>query len=208
MANTTQALWIVIIALSVSCAILLSLVIKSSYFKNQNNSTDIYGGYYGKVYPPKVQGEGSKDAKTGTKAEEVQPEGPNADLWHGFRLSPYVIPVHYDLLLHPDILSEKFTGQVNITVNVTRGIGALVVHKYKTLDISDSSVISVSDGRYIAVNRSFEYEPNEFWVIQTQKELVGGEVYVIRLTFGGALTGSIVGLYKSTYTNKKLNTSR
>ncbi|KAG1685470.1 Glutamyl aminopeptidase [Nymphon striatum] len=202
MANTTQALWIVIIALSVSCVILLSLVIKSSYFSNQNNSTDAYGGYYGKVYP-----ENTPNASDKPGSKDPQAETPDTEQWHDFRLSHHIIPVHYDLLLIPDIHSENFTGEVNITVNVTESVGTVIIHKYKTLDIFSSWVTSEPGGMSVAVDRSFEYVPNEFWVIQMKEELVGGQSYVVHLTFGASLTGSIVGLYKSTYTNKKLNTT-
>lgn len=58
------------------------------------------------------------------------------------------------------------------------------------------------------VTKSFEYKPNEFLVIQTGAELQSGRQYVVRMTFGASLVTGLIGFYKSTYTNKKLNTTR
>ena len=54
--------------------------------------------------------------------------------------------------------------------------------------------------RQVAVKRAFEYEPNEFWVVQTGRPLSAGN-YTLSLAFAGNLTRSITGLYRSVYTN-------
>ena len=48
------------------------------------------------------------------------------------------------------------------------------------------------------VKYSFHYEPNQFWVVQTEKEVPKGSVN-LNLEFSGYLTHGIVGFYKSTY---------
>ena len=50
------------------------------------------------------------------------------------------------------------------------------------------------------MKRSFEYEPNEFWVVQTERRIAAGN-YTLQLEFTGNLTRSITGLYRSVYTN-------
>ncbi|CAM1298657.1 ENPEP (predicted) [Pycnogonum litorale] len=196
MANRTQALWIVIIALAVSCAVLLSLVIKSSYFKGENNagknssSEENQPGIRADDYPQRIE----KDH--GHKPEE-------AKAWHDFKLPTHIVPLHYDLYLFPNMTTERFYGEVNITVNVTKVTNVLIVHKYKTLNVTRSALITSGSDRVVV--DAFEYIPNEFWVMETKTPLKPDKKHVLHLTFDGPLTGSIVGFYKSTYRNNKLN---
>lgn len=140
MAHTTQALWIVIIALSVSCAVLLSVVIKSTYFKDDDtNSTEVYGD---ERYPASQKPRGRDHL---LEDDEEHVAGAGMGPWHDFRLSKHVLPEHYDLMLKPNISGDTFEGQVNITVNVTRNTDTVIVHKHHTLNVYESRVYSIDD---------------------------------------------------------------
>lgn len=91
-----------------------------------------------------------------------------------------------------------FTGKVTILIGVTAPIKYLVSH-VKKLNIS-STMLKRADGREVSVQRAFEYKPNEFWVVVPDEVLQPGN-YSLILDFAGTLTGSIVGFYRSTYTN-------
>ncbi|CAL1528260.1 unnamed protein product, partial [Lymnaea stagnalis] len=58
----------------------------------------------------------------------------------------------------------------------------------------------------IEISRTFNYLPNEFFVIESKAVLEGP--VTIRLEFTGSLTKALDGIYKSTYINTKTNKTR
>lgn len=137
----------------------------------------------------------------GYTTESVEPE---KNPWEDFRLPKYIIPLHYDLLLYPNIQNDTFSGNVNITVNVTRNTNFFVVHAYR-LVIQDSKVSEYRTGAELAVSRSFLYDPHEYYVIETNETVEPG-IYKLSFSFYGSLVGSIVGFYKSRYTDRNNQT--
>lgn len=129
-------------------------------------------------------------------------ESSNSDVnpWEYFRLPNYIIPLHYDLLLHPNIQNDTFTGSVNITVNVTRPTSVFVVHAYR-LAVTDSKVFDRSAEEEISIATSFIYDPHEYFVMETEKKVDPG-TYKLSYNFFGSLVGGIVGFYKSRYRDR------
>ncbi|XP_043192458.1 glutamyl aminopeptidase-like isoform X2 [Amphibalanus amphitrite] len=91
-----------------------------------------------------------------------------------------------------------FTGTVDILIRVSKKRSHLVTHS-KFLNITRTS-LTRPGGDTVKVKRAFEYEPNEFWVVQTGQPISPGN-YTLSLEFSGNLTRSITGLYRSVYTN-------
>ncbi|KAF6213765.1 hypothetical protein GE061_011487 [Apolygus lucorum] len=110
-----------------------------------------------------------------------------------------VTPLHYDIFLNPDIEKGEFTGRLNITLNVTSSKDHIILHS-KLLNITSSQVFA-TDGTFVPVKCSFEYAPNEFWVVVLSHAINPGK-YSLRLDFNGSMVGSLVGLYRSSYTKK------
>ncbi|GFT62087.1 glutamyl aminopeptidase, partial [Nephila pilipes] len=123
--------------------------------------------------------------------------------WLDFRLPKTVIPVHYDLLLHPDLNVDTFSGTVNISVNVTATTQHFVVHAYR-LNIRH---VQVSDARQkvLTVEKHFAYSPHEYFVVSMEEKVKPGS-YKLRFKFGGTLNGTIIGFYESRYKNNKNET--
>ena len=141
-----------------------------------------------------------------------------------YRLPADVLPVHYRLSLHPDLETGLFTGKlsagffwfdifgllvltgdfclsgsVDIFVNTTRGRDCFIVHaKYLSVESTKLRDGHDADGAVLPVKDAFEYEPNEFWVVDVGYPVPPGE-YTLSLTFSGSLTRDIVGFYKSVY---------
>ena len=122
-----------------------------------------------------------------------------------YRLPTDTLPIHYDISLHPDFTTDRFSGVVYISITTTAPRNFLLVHT-KFLNISSTHVYGnhvTSPGADISIGRAFEYAPNEFWVIQLNDQLPAGN-YTIHLEFNGSLNrGDIVGFYRSTYKNDK-----
>ncbi|XP_014246647.1 glutamyl aminopeptidase-like isoform X2 [Cimex lectularius] len=105
-------------------------------------------------------------------------------------------PIHYDLFLDPCIEEGVFYGRVAITIETKAPRDHLIVH-VKYLNVT-STQLFLPDQSAISVKKAFEYEPNEFWVIQVEYTLPAGK-YLLKLDFNGSLTKSIVGFYRSSY---------
>ena len=113
-----------------------------------------------------------------------------------YRIPTITLPYHYDLYLHPDLEGGDFTGEVTILIGVTSPINYLLAH-VKKLNVTSTKLMM--GGKEVAVKESFEYTPNQFWVVVPEDTLLPGN-YSLSLQFSGTLTGSIVGFYRSMYT--------
>ena len=138
--------------------------------------------------------------------------------WKNHRLPVHIIPVHYDLTLHPDFYQSDgkpgtFTGNVSILINVTGTTGSrhFLVH-VKSLTIDETSVglchTSMSSdcgaaSTPLAIARTFEYAENEFLVVEMERPVEPGSLVVIRVQFKGSLENGINGLYRSRYTDSR-----
>ena len=116
-----------------------------------------------------------------------------------YRIPESTIPYHYDLTLLPNLNTAWFTGHIDITIGVTKSMSYLVTHT-KFLNISNTE-LKDSSGRKIKLKKSFEYEPNEFWVVLPEKKL-NPDNFTLSLDFDGYLKRGIVGFYMSEYTTK------
>ncbi|XP_077395201.1 glutamyl aminopeptidase [Festucalex cinctus] len=126
--------------------------------------------------------------------------------WKNFRLPDYVKPVHYDLLLEPDLDDDTYSGTVDIQVEVSKPTRHLWLHIRETF-VSDMPRLKWLDKhgeqKHVSVKSCFEYKPQEYVVVEATEELPvtgPGEVYVLSLDFQGWLNGSLVGFYRVTYT--------
>ncbi|XP_072221917.1 glutamyl aminopeptidase [Leuresthes tenuis] len=126
--------------------------------------------------------------------------------WRNFRLPDYVNPVHYDLHLEPDLVDDTYTGTVDIQVQVSKPTRHLWLHIRETFvsAMPRLKMLSSQGGqREVAVKSCFEYQPEQYVVVEATEELAATgpeEVYVLSLDFQGWLNGSVVGFYRVIYT--------
>ncbi|XP_061890860.1 glutamyl aminopeptidase [Entelurus aequoreus] len=128
--------------------------------------------------------------------------------WKNFRLPDYVRPVHYDLLLEPDLDDDTYTGTVEIYLEVSKPSRHLWLHIRDTF-VREKPRLRLQDGKgrqeQVSVRSCFEYRPQEYVVVEATQELPAtgpGETYVLTLDFQGWLNGSVVGFYRVVYTEE------
>ena len=121
--------------------------------------------------------------------------------WKELRLPRSVIPMHYEITLYPDFYGNNawFYGNETVNIDIIEATRHIMIH-INYLNITGTSLEDGS-GRSIEINRTFEYKPNQFLVIETKEMLRQGQKVKLKISFDGSLTRSIVGLYKSVYTN-------
>ncbi|NXA15016.1 AMPE aminopeptidase, partial [Sapayoa aenigma] len=122
--------------------------------------------------------------------------------WRLFRLPTYVKPVHYDLEIKPEMERDIYSGTVNISIALEKPTSNLWLHLRET-KITEMPTLQKSSGQQIALNECFEYQPQEYIVMKAAAELPvtdESDPYMLTLKFQGWLNGSLVGFYRTTYT--------
>lgn len=118
-----------------------------------------------------------------------------------WRLPHAIKPLFYDLFLHPDFDTQRFSGNVSIRLDVSRPISFVAVHA-KFLNITATGLVRNLAGddstREIPILRAFAYPGFDYWVTELDEPLDVGE-YTLRLLFNGKLSGKITGFYSSSY---------
>ncbi|XP_004380316.1 glutamyl aminopeptidase [Trichechus manatus latirostris] len=122
--------------------------------------------------------------------------------WKDFRLPDYINPVHYDLEMKPLLEEDRYTGSVTIYINVSADTPYLWLHLRET-KITQLPVLKKPSGEQVQVRRCFEYTKQEYVVVEAEEPLPpssGDGTYLLTMEFAGWLNGSLVGFYKTTYT--------
>ncbi|XP_066509229.1 endoplasmic reticulum aminopeptidase 1-like isoform X2 [Hoplias malabaricus] len=122
--------------------------------------------------------------------------------WNKMRLPVSVSPIHYDLLIHPNLSSLDFSGSVKIQVEVHEETNTIVLHS-KDLNISKAILLGPAGAQSQSL-RVLEYPAyQQIALISNDMVLKKGGVYVIELEFVAKLSESFHGFYKSTYRTSK-----
>uniref|UniRef100_A0A8C7JHR0 Aminopeptidase n=1 Tax=Oncorhynchus kisutch TaxID=8019 RepID=A0A8C7JHR0_ONCKI len=107
--------------------------------------------------------------------------------WVHMRLPETVSPIHYDLLVHPNLTSLDFTGAVQIQLQVFEDTSTIILHS-KELQIAKAEPLQV-----------LEYPAFHQLALMSDVLLVRGGMYKVRLEFSANLSDSFHGFYKSSY---------
>ncbi|KAH0500792.1 Glutamyl aminopeptidase [Microtus ochrogaster] len=122
--------------------------------------------------------------------------------WTNFRLPDFITPVHYDLEVKPFMDEDRYTGTVTISISLSKPTHSLWLHIRET-KITKLPELVTPSGKKVSIQRCFEYKQQEYVVVQAEEELAatsGDSVYLLTMEFAGWLNGSLVGFYRTTYT--------
>ncbi|XP_063493298.1 glutamyl aminopeptidase isoform X3 [Symphalangus syndactylus] len=122
--------------------------------------------------------------------------------WKNFRLPDFFNPVHYDLHVKPLLEEDTYTGTVSISINLSAPTRHLWLHLRDTR-ITRLPELKRPSGDQVQVRRCFEYKKQEYVVVEAEGELTpssGDGLYLLTMEFAGWLNGSLVGFYRTTYT--------
>ncbi|KAI4882934.1 hypothetical protein NFI96_030329, partial [Prochilodus magdalenae] len=118
------------------------------------------------------------------------------------RLPLTVSPLHYHLLIHPNLTSLDFSGSVKIQVEVHEETNTIVLHS-KDLNITKALLLrsAVGEGQVLKVLEYPAYQ--QIALVSDSMVLKKGGMYDIELEFVAKLSESFLGFYKSTYRTRE-----
>ncbi|KAM3867544.1 endoplasmic reticulum aminopeptidase 2 [Diretmus argenteus] len=119
--------------------------------------------------------------------------------WSRLRLPRYIVPLHYHLLLHPNLTTLSFTGSLRIQIHVQNDTNWVVLHS-KDLEISKATILDqnlthLSD-KVIPVLHNAAHEQA---AIFSPRVLNAGQTYFLYIEFRAELTEGFYGFYRSNY---------
>ncbi|TRY65921.1 hypothetical protein DNTS_026618 [Danionella cerebrum] len=118
------------------------------------------------------------------------------------RLPDTIFPLHYHLLIQPNLTHLDFIGNVQIQILVRQDTKSIILHS-KDLRISNPRLLNSETGR-IQPLKLLEYPYfQQIALISEDAVLKRGHVYSVELDFGASLSESFHGFYKSTYRTSK-----
>ncbi|OCT98568.1 hypothetical protein XELAEV_18010807mg [Xenopus laevis] len=122
--------------------------------------------------------------------------------WESLRLPTFAAPLHYDLLIHPNLTTLTFSGLTKVTVTVTQKTSFLILHS-KHLEITKTIIERKLGHKPVLQDLLLLENPvNEQIAVLTADPLIPGENYTIYIEYNANLSQSFHGFYKSTYRTK------
>uniref|UniRef100_A0A8C3JE15 Aminopeptidase n=1 Tax=Calidris pygmaea TaxID=425635 RepID=A0A8C3JE15_9CHAR len=117
--------------------------------------------------------------------------------WREVRLPKDVVPLHYHLLIHPNLTTLTFAGTAAIEVTVSQRTSAVVLHS-KRLRIARAAV-EPGHGHPLQETQVVEHQALEQVALLTPEPLQAGHNYTLHIQYLANLSESFHGFYKSTY---------
>ncbi|KAK2508604.1 hypothetical protein MC885_015744 [Smutsia gigantea] len=121
--------------------------------------------------------------------------------WHELRLPNRVIPLHYDLFVHPNLTSLDFVASEKIEVLVRDATKFIILHS-KDVEIMNATLHSEEDLRYKKPGEKLNvlsYPAYQQIALLVPEKLTANLRYYVAIDFQAKLADGFKGFYKSTY---------
>ncbi|XP_054434263.1 endoplasmic reticulum aminopeptidase 2 [Pteronotus mesoamericanus] len=121
--------------------------------------------------------------------------------WRELRLPSMVIPIHYDLSVHPNLTSLDFVASEQIEVLVRDATQFIILHS-KDLEITNATLHSEEDLRYRKPGKRLNvlsYPAHQQIALLVPEKLLADLRYYVAIDFQAKLADVFQGFYKSTY---------
>ncbi|XP_067838984.1 leucyl-cystinyl aminopeptidase isoform X2 [Heptranchias perlo] len=120
--------------------------------------------------------------------------------WPKMRLPNAVVPVHYEIALHPNLTTMNFTGFVQISLLIKEDTNNITLHSLG-LKITKATLTPEATSQPKDV-KVLEYPPHQQIAIKVNPILLKGEKYILNLEYSANLSDGLSGFYKSSYQDK------
>jgi len=134
--------------------------------------------------------------------DKLDPIPNEKEPWKNFRLPTNILPLHYDMVLKPDVVNDISNGEEIITVDVVTGTEFVIIHAIAGDFTNIESFMVKQDETVFKQKRQFYHNDDEakqqYYVVELEEPLGVGQAE-LHITWSGALVGTLVGINKVTY---------
>lgn len=117
-----------------------------------------------------------------------------------FRIPNHVRPLSYDIYIHPNLTTFKFSGRVIIDVRCYQPTRKIIFH---VRDLSVGNVkLTDSNQKRLKIAQTVQHEKNQQYLIALNEDLREKERYGLYMEFNGTLSKNMEGFYRSSYRTK------
>ncbi|XP_055089331.1 endoplasmic reticulum aminopeptidase 1 isoform X2 [Symphalangus syndactylus] len=138
-------------------------------------------------------------------SSEASPKGSDGTPfpWNKIRLPEYVIPVHYDLLIHANLTTLTFWGTTEVEITANQPTSTIILHSHH-LQIS-RAILRKGAGERLSEEplQVLEHPAQEQIALLAPEPLLVGLPYTVVIHYAGNLSETFHGFYKSTYRTKE-----
>lgn len=121
--------------------------------------------------------------------------------WNDVRLPKSIIPLRYNLVLHPNMTTLFLRGQMEVLFTVVQETNYIVLHG-KNISLT-LLMIRDRNERELLTSQILYYPYNQQIYIGLKNYLKQGSNYSLALRYEGKVQTDMEGLYLSSYTNPK-----
>ena len=114
---------------------------------------------------------------------------------NNIRLEKHIIPSHYELTLHPDILASTFSGEETIKIKLEKDTKSITLHS-KDIDIQ---TVRCTVGKIEQYAAKITYDTKKETATFYFKNIIKKNVGKLSIVFSGVLNDNLRGFYKSKY---------
>ncbi|XP_024419079.2 leucyl-cystinyl aminopeptidase [Desmodus rotundus] len=140
--------------------------------------------------------------KKNQSMELIQPVAKNGKLfpWAQFRLPTAIMPLRYELNLHPNLTSMTFRGSVTISLQALQATWNIILHS-SGQNISRVTFMSAVSSQEKQVE-VLEYPLHEQIAIVAPEALLEGHNYTLKIEYSANMSSSYYGFYGISYTDE------
>uniref|UniRef100_A0A8C8SF67 Leucyl-cystinyl aminopeptidase n=1 Tax=Pelusios castaneus TaxID=367368 RepID=A0A8C8SF67_9SAUR len=121
--------------------------------------------------------------------------------WAKIRLPSNVVPLHYELVLQPNLTTTEFAGFVQITVKVIQVTRNIVLHSSR-LNITKATLTSAG-GRRAKPVEILEYPMHDQIAVVAPDKLSVGQNYTLTIDYSSNLSDTYYGFYRVFYKDEQ-----
>lgn len=126
-------------------------------------------------------------------------KGSNLFPWDKMRLPKHIVPIHYDLFIHPNLTTLTFSGVTKIEITVIQQTSSVILHSVN-LNITKTTIQEkLRNSNKEKELKVLEHPPFEQIALFSTELLQVGHNYIISIEYSANFSDSFHGFYKSTY---------
>ncbi|XP_068941248.1 endoplasmic reticulum aminopeptidase 1 isoform X2 [Petaurus breviceps papuanus] len=123
--------------------------------------------------------------------------------WNKMRLPDYILPVHYNLLIHANLTTLTFSGATEVEITVNQPTSSIILHS-QHLQITKATLREKSqDNAAEQPLTVLEYTPRQQIALVADQPLQIGRGYIAAIEYTATLSDTLRGFYKSSYRTQK-----